>query len=104
LKEIAVYADVVVGINGLPGDRDAVALAKTLSRAGARLTLVNVHIVNVVPTKDPTERLRSPKASCPTSCYSVSARLSPTTPQSSAFRPRVSAADCTRWLKTMMPI
>jgi nucleotide-binding universal stress UspA family protein len=51
LKEIAVYADVVVGINGLPGDRDAVALAKTLSRAGARLTLVNVRIVNVVPTK-----------------------------------------------------
>jgi nucleotide-binding universal stress UspA family protein len=43
------YENVVVGINGLSGDRDAVALAKALSAANARLTLVNVRVMGAVP-------------------------------------------------------
>jgi nucleotide-binding universal stress UspA family protein len=44
------YANVVIGINGLAGDQDAIALAKALAPS-ARRTLVNVRLVDMVPTK-----------------------------------------------------
>jgi nucleotide-binding universal stress UspA family protein len=49
------YVNVVVGINGLSGDRDAIALAKALAPASvlenARLALVNVRLLDTVPTR-----------------------------------------------------
>ena len=45
------YGNVVVGIGGLPGDRDAVALAKALAPAGDRFALANVRVVEAVPSR-----------------------------------------------------
>jgi nucleotide-binding universal stress UspA family protein len=45
------YSKVVVGINGLDGDEDAIALAKSLATGDARLALVNVRVMDTVPTK-----------------------------------------------------
>ena len=45
------YTNIVVGVNGLPGDRDAVALAKALAAGNGRLTLVNVRVMEMVPSR-----------------------------------------------------
>jgi nucleotide-binding universal stress UspA family protein len=45
------YTNVVVGINGLAGDRDAIALARALSSENARLALVNVRLMGTVPMR-----------------------------------------------------
>jgi nucleotide-binding universal stress UspA family protein len=45
------YAKVVVGVNGLSGDRDAIALAKALAPAGVRPALVNVRLIDTVPSR-----------------------------------------------------
>jgi nucleotide-binding universal stress UspA family protein len=50
-KETAMYENVVIGINGLSGDRDAVALAKALVAENGRLTLMNVHVTEMLPSK-----------------------------------------------------
>ncbi|MDQ6807397.1 MAG: hypothetical protein M3065_21150 [Actinomycetota bacterium] len=43
------YANVVIGINGLPGGRDAIALAKALVPRDSRMTLVHVRLMDTVP-------------------------------------------------------
>ena len=49
------YTNVLVAINGLSGDRDAIALAKALGAAhgpgDARLALVNVRLLDAVPAR-----------------------------------------------------
>jgi nucleotide-binding universal stress UspA family protein len=46
------YSNVVVGINGLPGDRDAIALGRVLAATGGQLALVNVRGTHGAPTSD----------------------------------------------------
>jgi nucleotide-binding universal stress UspA family protein len=49
-KEITVYGNVVVGIDGLSGGRDAVALAKTLA-ANSSLSYAHVRVISAVPSR-----------------------------------------------------
>jgi nucleotide-binding universal stress UspA family protein len=45
------YVNVVVGINGLPGDQDAVALAKVLGRGHDRFALAHVRLIEAVTSR-----------------------------------------------------
>jgi nucleotide-binding universal stress UspA family protein len=49
-KEIMMYANVVVGIDGLSGGRDALALAKTLAATGT-LSYAHVRVISAVPSR-----------------------------------------------------
>jgi nucleotide-binding universal stress UspA family protein len=46
-----VYANVVVGIDGLSGGRDAVALAQTLAPADVALSLAHVRVIAALPSR-----------------------------------------------------
>jgi nucleotide-binding universal stress UspA family protein len=51
VKEISMYANVVVGIDGLSGDADAVALANALAPRAERLGLAHVRVIDAVPSR-----------------------------------------------------
>jgi nucleotide-binding universal stress UspA family protein len=53
------YANGVVGVSGLAGDRDAIALAQALAPANARLALVHVRLMDTVPTRGSNGALTS---------------------------------------------
>jgi len=43
------FSNIIVGVNGRDGGRDATALAAALREAGARLTFAHVHVSDLIP-------------------------------------------------------